>query len=46
MIIYRIAKESVDGIYLSSVPCYFDGVADGSFYTAGGSVAFFGDGRI
>ena len=46
MIIDGIAKKGIDGVHLASVPCHFDGVTDGTFYPAGGSVAFFCNGRI
>ena len=46
MIIDCIAEEGVDGIHLASVPCNFDGMADGTFHAAGSGVAFFRDGRI
>ena len=46
MVVHRIAEKGIDGVYLASVPCYFDGVADGPFHAAGGGVAFFSDGRI
>lgn len=29
---YRIAKEALQGVQISPVPGYFDGVADGPFY--------------
>ena len=46
MVVYGVAEKGINGIYLASVPCYFDGMADGTFHAAGGGVAFLCDGRI
>ena len=36
-----IAEKSLQSIQITSVPGYFDGVADGSFHTAGGGLECF-----
>ena len=46
MIIHRIAEKGIDGVYLTSVPCNLDGVADGPFHAAGSRIAFLRDRRI
>ena len=37
-----VSKESLQCIQIASVPGYFDGVADGSLYPAGGGLEGFG----
>ena len=37
-----VSKEALQGIQIASVPSYFDSVADGSFYSAGGGLEGFG----
>ena len=37
----RVPKEALKGIQITSVPGYFDGVTDSSFYTAGGGLEGF-----
>ena len=37
----RVAKEPLQGIQVASVPGYFDGVADGTLYPAGGGLEGF-----
>ena len=46
MIIDGVSKQGINGIHLASVPCHFNGVADGPFHAAGGGVAFFCNGGI
>ena len=36
-----IAEKSLQRIQVTTVPCHFDGVADGSFHTAGGGLECF-----
>ena len=35
---YGVAEKSLECIQVTAVPGYFDGVADGSFHTAGGGL--------
>ena len=41
-IAYRVAKEALQGVQVSPVPGYLDGVADGPFYPWGGGLEGFG----
>ena len=41
-----IAEVAVEGIHISPVPCYLDGVADGALHAAGGGTVFLGDFRV
>ena len=41
-----IAEVAVEGIHVSPVPCYLDGVADGALHAAGGGAVFLGDFRV
>ena len=38
-----IAEKSLQGVQIPSVPCHFDGVADGPLYAAGSGLECFGD---
>ena len=38
-----IAEVAIEGIHVSPVPCYLDGVADGPLHAAGGSAVLFSD---
>ena len=46
MVVHRIAEEGVDGVHFTSVPCHFNGVADGPFHAAGSRIAFLRDRRV
>ena len=37
----RVPKEPLKGIQIASVPSYLDGMADGSFHSAGGGLEGF-----
>ena len=39
---HGIAKEALQGVQVSPVPCHLDGVADGPFYPGGGGLEGFG----
>jgi hypothetical protein len=41
-----IAKESLQSVKISTIPSHFNGMADGSFYTAGGGLEGLGHLRI
>ena len=41
-----IAKETINKVYFATAPGYFNGMADRPFHSAGGSVAFFRNGRV
>ena len=41
-----IAEVAVEGVHVSPVPCYLDGVADGALHPAGGGAVFLGDFRV
>ena len=41
-----IAEVAVEGIHISSIPRYLDGVADGALYAAGGGTVFLGNFRV
>ena len=45
-IVDGIAEIAVEGVHVSPVPCYLDGVADGSLHTAGSGAVFLGDFRV
>ena len=39
---YRVAEEALQGVKIPSVPCHFDGVANGPLHPAGGGLEGFG----
>lgn len=39
--VYGVAEEAVEGVDISSVPCYLNGMAYGSFHSGGRSCEFF-----
>ena len=41
-----IAEVAIEGIHVSPVPCYLDGVADGALHAAGSGAVFLGDFRV
>ena len=41
-----IAKKSLQGIQVASVPCHFDGMADGTLHSGRGSLECLGDLRV
>ena len=41
-----VAEVAIEGIHVSPVPRYLDGVADGALHAAGGGTVLFGDLRV
>ena len=41
-----IAEVAVEGVHVSPIPRYLDGVADGALHPAGGGAVFLGDFRV
>ena len=38
---HRVAEETLERVQVASVPCHFDGVADGPLHSAGGGLEGF-----